>query len=283
MAGQSSSVDARNVISFTPRLHLRELRADFGFEAVEEFCEWVAAEWAYQDFVYTDCGEAVQVVGDFGGGCQDAFDVAAGVGPFWREAQVHAVTYREAVEVAAAACGEFANPSDTLRDLVGIHPRSMPSVAQLDGAADCATAGASDPDRNVAGCGARAETHPGEIEKLAVKFGNGGRPRRAHQRDCLVGVRAALFERYAECAEFGFEPSAGDSRNDAARRQPVERGEFLGEMNRVAIRHDNNAGGELDPASDCGDVRERRDRFQYFDRRQASARLRDDQVIADPD
>src|ERR1700674_2615098 len=79
---------------------LSELGADFGVEAVEEFCEGVAAEGAYQEFVDADCGEAVQVVGDFGGWGQDAFDVAARVGPFRGEAEVDAMTYREAVEIA---------------------------------------------------------------------------------------------------------------------------------------------------------------------------------------
>src|SRR5580693_746728 len=172
------------------------------------------------------------------------------------------MTYREAVEVAAAAGGEFADPSDAFGDLVGIHPCTVPSVAEFDGATNRAAADASDPNRDVASGRTRAEAHALEIEKLAMKFRNGGRPRRAHQLDGLVGVGAALFKRYAECAKLGFEPSTGDSRDDASRRQPVEGCEFLCEMNRVAIRHDDHAGRELDSSGDGGDVGERRDRFQ---------------------
>jgi len=69
---------------------------------------------------------------EFSGRRQDTFDVSSGLGPFRREANVHAMTYREAIQTAAAALREVANPSDPLRNLVRIHPRTMPSVTEFD-------------------------------------------------------------------------------------------------------------------------------------------------------
>src|SRR5277367_6782649 len=157
---------------------LLQLGADFAVEAIEELVERlgeerVIAERGYQQLVDADCGEAIEVVGDFGGRRQDAFDVAARLGPFRGEAQVHAMAYREAVEVAAAAGGQLANPSDALGDLLGLHPRPVPSVTQLDGAADCAPTRASNPNRDVARGRTRSEAHSRHVEELAMKFRHG--------------------------------------------------------------------------------------------------------------
>ena len=108
------------------------MRTDLGVETIEKFVERFAADWAHQYFVDAKSGESVQIIRELSGRRQDTFDVSSGVGPFRGEANVHAMTDSEAVEAAAAPLSEFANPSDPLRDLVRIHPRAMPSVAELD-------------------------------------------------------------------------------------------------------------------------------------------------------
>src|SRR6266481_2706605 len=170
------------------------MRTDLGVETIQKFVERIAADWAHQYFVDSDRGEAIQIVREFSGRRQDTFDVTSGLGPFRREANVHAMTYREAIHTAAAALREIANPSDPLRNLVGIHPRTMPSVTEFDCSPHRALADTTDPDWNRAGQRTRPEAHPAEVEELAVKFGHRRGPCRAHQRDRLVGIRAPLFE-----------------------------------------------------------------------------------------
>src|SRR3981189_1020314 len=170
------------------------MRAGLGVETIQKLVERFAAARAYQNFVDSDRGESIQIVRELSGRRQDTFDVSSGLGPFRREANVHAMTYPEAVQTAAAPLREFANPSDPLRDLVRIHPRTMPSVTEFDCSPYRALADTSDPDWNRASQWTRPEAHPAEVEELAAKFRHGRGPRRAHQRDRLVGISAPLFE-----------------------------------------------------------------------------------------
>src|SRR5260370_38421300 len=107
------------------------MRADLGVETIQKLVERFAAERTYQNFVDSDRGESIQIVRELSGRRQDTFDVSSGLGPFRREANVHAMTYPEAVKTAAAPLREFANPSDPLRNLIRIHPRTMPSITEF--------------------------------------------------------------------------------------------------------------------------------------------------------
>src|SRR5205807_8704284 len=77
-----------------------------------------------------------------------------------------------------------------------------PAVAQLDGAADGATAVAADPDRRPRTLGrARQHAVAGGREVTAVEDDGLPRPRRLHGADGLVGELVALVEVDAEDPE----------------------------------------------------------------------------------
>src|SRR5579864_2647488 len=99
-----------------------------------------------------------------------------------------------------------------------------------------------------------------KIEVLAVEAGYILAPQGTHRGDRLVGARAALMEVQAERVELLLEPAAADAQDDAAARKHVERGDLLGDVERMALRENQDAGGEPDAAGDRGGVGERQQR-----------------------
>jgi len=93
-------------------------------------------------------------------------------------------------------------------------------------------------------------------------------PQRAHDLDVLVGASTALTERHAQRVELLLEPPDTDSEQDPALAQAVERGDLLGERDRVALRKDDDRGPEPDR------------RGLRPDPRQPDQRIGDRQVVA---
>jgi hypothetical protein len=112
-------------------------------------------------------------------------------------------------------------------------------------------------------------------------------PQRADGAHRLRRARAALLERDAERVELLLQPADADAEDGAAARQHVERGDLLGDVERVALRQDQDAGGDLDRRRDGGDVGERQQRVgqrQVLRGRNASAAVvRVRRLVADRD
>src|SRR6266478_6543764 len=173
---------------------LSDMRSDFGVESIQKFVERFAAERAHQYFANANRGESIQIIRELGRRRQNTFDVSSGVGPFRREANVHAMANRKALQTSPAPRGELANPYNPFRNLLRIHPRTMPSVTEFDRPPHRALADTANPDWNRAGNWTRPEAHPAEVEELAMKFRHRRRPRRTHQRDRFVGVCAPILK-----------------------------------------------------------------------------------------
>src|SRR5271166_3370344 len=122
----------------------------FSVEAIEELVEAaICANRRYQDFAHADLLEAGEVVGKLARRRHDSLHVAAGLRPSIRKSYIDAMTDRESFERFSGARHNFLDPCEPLRDLLGLHPRAMPSVAEFNRAPACALTDAADPDRNV--------------------------------------------------------------------------------------------------------------------------------------
>ena len=84
------------------------------------------------------------------------------------------------------------------------------------------------------------------------------------QGDRLVEVHATDRHPigHPEIGEFGAVPADADPGDDPAATQRVERGELLGQHDRVALRHDDDARSEADAGVAGGDPGQAHDRFE---------------------
>jgi hypothetical protein len=121
------------------------------------------------------------------------------------------------------------------------------AVGQPPGPPECRLDPTADDDRQrpaLVGEGTEREVVE-HVEAPVERLGR-TRPEVAPQRDRLVEVRAAHVEPFvhAEVAVLVVVPAAADPRHDAPSTQRVERGELLGEDDRVALRDDDHARAE---------------------------------------
>src|SRR5438105_2066035 len=72
----------------------------------------------------------------------------------------------------------------------------------------------------------------------------------------LVGASGALLERHADGVELLAQPAHADTQHHPAPREQVEGGQLLGEDDGVALREDQDAGGELQGGRDRADPRQ---------------------------
>src|SRR5262245_56905015 len=77
-----------------------------------------------------------------------------------------------------------------------------------------------------------------EFYEFACEAGAVAGPQRAHGRDILIGALAATLKGNAERLELLLQPSHPDTELDPAAAEIVERGDLLGEHQRVALRQD---------------------------------------------
>src|SRR5581483_4960267 len=84
--------------------------------------------------------------------------------------------------------------------------------------------------------------HVMELEMPAVKGSGRFTPQRAHCLDRLVRTGAAHIEWNLQRIEFFLHPAAANSNHDAAVRQEIKRSELLGQIKRMTLGQDNDAG-----------------------------------------
>ena len=109
-----------------------------------------------------------------------------------------------------------------------------------------------DRDRPLGGLGVRR--HPVERRELAVELGGVAGPEGPHGADVLVGAGTPAGPGHAEGHELLLQPAHADPELDATSGQVVERGQLLGQHHRVALREDEDAGGEAQRRRGGGDV-----------------------------
>ena len=103
--------------------------------------------------------------------------------------------------------------------------------------------------------GPRADDAVGEVDELAVMAGSIA-PQRTQRGDVVVGARRSPLERHADGGELLGEPTDAHAEDHSPAGEVVERRQLLGEDHRVALRQDEDAGGEANALGRRGDVGE---------------------------
>ena len=134
-----------------------------------------------------------------------------------------------------------------------------------------------------------------EVVEPAVVLGNRVDPEALHHRDVLVAARASLRPLDAGRAEFLRAPSQPDPEVEPSARQPIERGDVLRRVHRVALGEEADAGREPDSFRDGRAEGEEPERLEHphlsAEEQLAVLRVRVDRlvfveqhdVLADPD
>ncbi len=94
-----------------------------------------------------------------------------------------------------------------------------------------------------------------EIDELAVKVRLFGRPKFAHRADIFVGGAPARFEWGVQGPELFLHPADADAEQHAPARHVIQRRHLFRGDHRIALRHDQDAGAELDPLRPRRDIR----------------------------
>src|SRR5215470_14885366 len=90
--------------------------------------------------------------------------------------------------------------------------------------------------------GLRIGAHRREIEEFAVKLRGIHGPERLHYLERLPRLRPAARKITAKYLHFLLQPPCADAKNEAAAAMVIEGGDLLGQMQRVALRHERDAG-----------------------------------------
>src|SRR5579859_2761332 len=131
--------------------------------------------------------------------------------------------------------------------------RGEEAVAEAAGAAGGRFRVATDDDRHRFRDRLRIAADMIEFHELAREAGTVAGPQCAHGRDILVGALAATLEGNAERLELLLQPAYADAELDPAAAEIVERGDLLGQHQRVALRQDNHGRHEAQPRGCSGD------------------------------
>jgi len=97
------------------------------------------------------------------------------------------------------------------------------------------------------------------IVELAVELGDVLGPDRVETAEELVGAPAAVLEGHADRLVLVLRPADAEPHVETAAREHVQRGELLGEDDRLVEGHDQHAGAEADALGGRGHVGERDD------------------------
>jgi len=97
------------------------------------------------------------------------------------------------------------------------------------------------------------------------------RPQGLHDLHLLLGPAAAIGEVLVQALEFEFVPADADTEAQPARHQRVQRGGLLGHQRGLALREDQDAGGEADALGAAGDEAEQHERVMIGGFRGADA------------
>src|SRR5215510_15472891 len=87
------------------------------------------------------------------------------------------------------------------------------------------------------------------------------RPQRAHHLDLLFDSPATRGEIYAERLELHRVPADGNAEAESSTRKHIDRGGLLGDERGLALRQDDDARHQLDPARDRGEKSEEHERL----------------------
>ena len=192
-----------------------------------------------------------------GGGAEDdavgaGLDVGDGdVGPFGL-ADEHGDV--EGGGVAAGGGGKLVELADLLAERLGSEAVGNPAVAVLHHTGEDVLGVAADQDRRVGlldGLGVAAQQ--GEVVELAVELGALLRPQLLQHEAGFEGLRPRPADVAAHDGGLFLVPAGADAEDEAPAAVAVEGGDLLGEEQRVALGHEQDAR----PDSDVGGRRRR--------------------------
>ena len=137
----------------------------------------------------------------------------------------------------------------------------MVAVGETPGPLKGRHGGPADEDRQDVLDGSRPEREVLERVEPAMERLGRARPEVAPEPDRLVQVRPAHVETVAhrQVPELGRVPADADPGRDPAAAQRVERGQLLGEQDRVPLRDDDHARAEADAGMPAGEPGEGQD------------------------
>ena len=137
------------------------------------------------------------------------------------------------------------------------------AVGEAPGAPKGRLGGAADQDRQDVLDGSRPEGEVLERVEPAMERLGRARPQVAPEPDRLVEVRAAHVETvgHRQVPELGRVPADADPGRDPAATQRVERGQLLGEQDRVPLRDHDHARAEADAGMPAGEPGQGQDRL----------------------
>src|SRR6185437_1207411 len=93
--------------------------------------------------------------------------------------------------------------------------------------------------------GLRIRAYGREIEEFTMKLGCVLGPERLHHVEGFPCLRPPAREIAAKHLDFLFEPPRADAKDEAATAMVVQGGDLLGQKQRIALRHQSNAGCQL--------------------------------------
>ena len=135
-------------------------------------------------------------------------------------------------------------------------------VAQPSGPARGHVGVSTDVNRNRAPHGPRFGDAAVERREAALVRRGAVPPECTHRADGVIGSRSPLAERHADRVELLLQPARADAEQHPAPTETVERGELLGEHDRISLRQDQHAGGQVDPRRSRGEERQPHERVR---------------------
>ena len=146
------------------------------------------------------------------------------------------------------------------------HVDAEPAVAHLADPPECGRTLTTEDDRRMRtldGLGIRPDF--GEAAELAAELGLFLGPQHLHDFQVFARTLGATFPGHAERGEFLGQPADAHPEVEAAARQLVQAGDFLGGHERVAFGHQADAGAEPQGFGLCRGVRQRGERIEKVD------------------
>ena len=187
---------------------------------------------------------------------------------------------------ALEALRGVAQPQDAAPRRLHVEGKSVPTVAPLDRAAQRPGAPPPDHDRRRLLHRPRKRVDPRERDKSPAETRLGLQPQRPNRVDRLVGARALVGERNPERVELGFQVTHADPENQPAAGEDVDARQLLGELDRVALGHDDDPRREPDALGGSREERERGRRIEHGvfgrNRRRRHVGIGEDDVLTGP-
>src|ERR1019366_8348585 len=136
----------------------------------------------------------------------------------------------------------IANPGDAPQDRVGV---------------------AAPPDRYAARLRARVDAGVVDIVVAALELHVRPRPQRAHHLHLLFRAVAAVVKILVQAFVFDLVPADTDAQTEAAVAEQIEAGGLFGDQDGLALRHDQDAGGEAETVGAAGEEAQHHERVVH--------------------